>query len=126
MLHLQLGQTAQYLVVTLNEKRTLTSGYYLFVFEHITTKSQVKKVYAFGEDESGYQDRFNKFPINTQSLFGTKPTGEYRYTVYESAASTTDPTGLTEVERGLLRLSPASAFSYDQYDGTTSFKIYGG
>ena len=126
MLHLQLGQTAQYLVVTLNEKRTLSSGYYLFIFEHITTRDQVAKVYGFGEDESSYPDRYNKFSIDTQTLFGTKPTGEYRYTVYESATATRNPAGLTEVERGLMRLAPAAAFGFEAYDGATSFKQYGG
>jgi len=37
MLLFTFGQTEE-MIVTLNEKRTLSSGYYLFVFKNVTTK----------------------------------------------------------------------------------------
>ena len=98
MLVLTEGQTAETITVTLNERRTLTSWYYLFYFEHITTRQTATKVYNFSEDDSDYPDRFNQFDINTSVVFADKPIGEWTYKVYESATSTTSPTGLTQVE----------------------------
>jgi hypothetical protein len=73
MIVLTKGETAQSLYVTLNEKRTLSSGYYLFVFTHTTTRDVVNKIYSFAQDESDYPERINVFPINTQSVFGSSP-----------------------------------------------------
>lgn len=126
MIVLTKGQTAESVVVTLNEKRTLTNGYYLFYFENITTRDVVTKVFSFAEDESSYTDRYNQFTLNTQSLFGSKVTGTWAYIVYESASNTTDPTGLTEVERGLMKLNPAADFAFETYDVDTTFKTYNG
>jgi len=115
MLVLTQGQTAEYLIVTLNEKRTLDNGYYLFVFTSNPEGYTAAKIYYFAEDESSYQDRYNKFPINTSTVFLNKPTGEYLYKVYEQASSSNvDPTGLTEVERGILVLNPATEFEFEK------------
>lgn len=125
MLVLTKGSAGE-LIVTLNEKRTLDSGYYLFRFENIETKDVVSKIYNFSEDESAYTDRFNKFPI-ASTVFSSSPHGRWIYYVYEQASSTnTDPTGLTEVERGILKLNPASEFSFDEYEVTTTYKVYAG
>lgn len=127
MIVLTKGQTAEEIIVTLNEKRTLTSGYYLFVFTNFTTKTVVNKIYNFTEDDSSYPDRFNDFEINTQSLFGTKDVGQWTYHVYEQASSTnTDVTGLTLVEQGVMVLNPAAEFTRDQYNEATTFKQYTG
>ena len=127
MLLLTLGQTSEKMIVTLNEKRTLTDGWYLFVFENITTRDIVNKIYAFSEDESLYPDRYNLFTINTNTVFANQNTGDWRYKVYEqSGSSNTDTTGLTEVERGILKLRPATDFTYTEYSGTTIFKQYEG
>lgn len=126
MLRLTKGNTDEEIIVTLNEYRTLEAGYYLFVFENITTKELVKKVYNFTEDESSYQDRYNQFSINTQSLFGTKNSGEYTYKVYESETNTTDPTGLNLVEYGIMKLSDATAFEFETYQSATTYKAYAG
>jgi hypothetical protein len=127
MLFLTLGQTAEKIIVTLNEKRTLSAGYYLFVFTNITTRDIVDKIYNFSDDESLYPERYNKFTINTSAVFLNKPTGTWRYEVYEQASAVnTNVTGLTEVERGLLKLNPAVEFAFEEYNETTSFKTYGG
>lgn len=127
MLLLNLGQTAEELVVTLNEKRTLDAGYYLFVFTNVTTSDVVNKIYNFSEDESDYPTRFNLFPIDTDTVFTGKPVGHWVYKVYEQASSSnTVVTGLTEVERGIMQLKPATEFAFEEYSGTTSFKQYGG
>lgn len=120
------GQTEE-MIVTLNEKRTLDAGYYLFVFENVTTKDRVTKIFNFTEDESAYQDRFNQFPIITSTLFSGQNTGHWRYWVYEQASSSnTDPAGLTEVENGILQLKPASGFSFVENSVATTFKEYAG
>lgn len=127
MLVLTKGQTAQIITVTLNEKRTLTSGYYLFVFTNFTTQRVVNKIYNFTEDDSNYQDRFNEFEINTQALFGSEDVGQWVYKVYEQASSSnTDPDGLTMVEQGVMVLNPAVEFTRDQYNEATTFKQYQG
>ncbi len=113
--------------MTLNEKRTLDNGYYLFRFENITTRDVVSKIFAFSEDLSDYPTRFNRFNVNTSTLFSGADSGLWRYTVYEQdSALNTDPDGLTEVERGLLELLPQTEFTFTEYSGTTSYKQYGG
>lgn len=127
MLKLTLGQTSEEMIVTLNEKRTLSSGYYLFYFTHVTTKQTVTKIYNFSEDESGYPERFNSFPINTNTVFSNKPVGHWTYSVYEqTSSSNVDPAGLTEVERGILQLKPSTEFEFEEYNEPTSFKQYAG
>jgi len=126
MLKFTFGQTEE-MIVTLNEKRTLTSGYYLFVFDHVTTRNRVTKIFNFSEDESSYTDRYNQFPVVVSTLFSGQPTGHWTYTVYEQASSTnTSPTGLTEVENGILQLKPATEFAFEENTATTTFKQYGG
>lgn len=125
---LTLGQAAENMTVTLNEKRTLTIGYYLFVFTHYTTKQTVTKIYNFIEDQSAYPGRFNQFVIDTTAVFTGKPTGQWLYSVYEQASSSnTDPSLATdEVEKGILTLKPAAPFDMIEYDGITTYKAYNG
>jgi hypothetical protein len=126
MLLFTFGQTEE-MIVTLNEKRTLSAGYYLFVFENVTTRAQVTKIFNFSEDESSYTDRFNQFPIVTSTLFSGQQTGHWTYKVYEQASSSnTDTTGLTEVENGILQLKPATDFSFTENSGATTFTQYAG
>jgi hypothetical protein len=126
MLLFTFGQTEE-MIVTLNEKRTLTVGYYLFIFENVTTRDQVTKIYNFLEDESSYTDRYNQFPVVVSTLFAGQHTGHWTYKVYEQVSSSnTDPTGLTEVENGILQLKPATAFEFTESTGATTFKEYAG
>jgi hypothetical protein len=127
MLRLSFGNTAENIVVTLNEKRTLDSGYYLFLFTHYTTKQVVSKIFSFAEDDSDYPDRYNQFEINTDTLFDNYPVGMWSYSVYEQASSSnTNPAGLNEVENGILMLRPETEFSFDQYEQSQSYKVYAG
>lgn len=125
MLLFTFGQTEE-MIVTLNENRTLENGWYLFVFEHVTTRNRVTKIFAFTEDESAYQGRYNQFPIIVSTLFSGQPTGHWRYWVYEqSSAVNTDPAGLNEVENGILQLKPATEFEFVENSGATTFAQYG-
>ena len=127
MILLQKGQTDQDIVVTLNEKRTLDDGHYLFVFTHALTRTVVNKIYSFLDDVSDFQDRYNQFEIDTSVVFLDQPTGQWNYDVYEQASSSnTVVTGLTLVETGIMQLKPATAFSFTEYNEPTSFKSYTG
>lgn len=127
MIVLTKGNTAEELIVTLNEKRTLTSGYYLFVFTHFTTMEVVNKIFNFAEDDSNYPTRYNNFPINTQSVFGSATEGQWAYDVYEQASSSnTNTAGLTKVETGVMVLKPATEFAFEAYETATTFTTYGG
>jgi hypothetical protein len=121
------GNATQQMIVTLNEKRTLSSGYYLFVFTNFTTGESVNKIYNFTEDNSSYQNRFNDFDIATDTLFGDYSVGQWLYVVYEQeSSSNTDPAGLTIVEQGVMVLNPAVEFSRDEYNVAKSIKQYNG
>lgn len=96
--------SANTVVVTLEEKRTITSAYYLFKFAHDQSSSIS---YCIPTDTSAYTERYNKFTITDQAnpapLSGqvNLNTGFYHYYIYEQASSTNlDPTGLTLVEQG--------------------------
>lgn len=127
MILLTADHTDDAIIVTLNEKRTLGAGYYLFVFTHILTKNVVNKIFGFLDDESAYPDRFNQFEIDTSTVFLDQPPGQWIYQVYEQASSVnTNTTGLNEVERGIMQLDPAEAFEFENYNPSTSFKAYNG
>lgn len=127
MLLLTKGQTSEQIIVTLNEKRTLDTGFYLFRFVHMVTKEVVNVVYSFLDDDSDFQDRYNQFEINTDTVFDAYSPGFWKYLVYEQASAVnTDPTGLTLVERGMMKLLPETEFEFEKYEETTSYKMYNG
>lgn len=122
MLTLLQGDITDNIVVTLKEKTTLTNPKYLFVFEHLTTKEQVK--FVAGTDLSAYPDRYNEFSV-TISQFTT--VGQYIYKVYEQASSSNlDPTGLNMVENGKAEFKDTTQFAYTKYAPVTQFKTYAG
>lgn len=124
MILLTKGQTVD-IYLTLNERRTLDSGYYLIVFTNQAENSEVTKIWSFLDDDSDYPSRYNKFSLVVNSLFTGKAEGLWNYAVYEQESSTnTDPTGLTEVERGIMKLSPATEFAFEEYNEETSYKQY--
>jgi len=101
MLLLHKDSTGEKMVVTVTEKTTITNAYYLFIFEHLTTKVQV--AFIAPGDLSPYPLRYNEFLINTSNYI-TK-VGQYSYTIYEQDNDTnTDPTGLNIVEVGRMEL----------------------
>lgn len=127
MILLTKGQMAEHIIVTLNEKKTIDSGYYLFLFTHMVTMEVVSKIYSFLADQSDFQDRYNDFEIDTQTVFGDSSIGFWTYKVYEQVSSSnTDPDGLTLVERGIMRLDPVEEFAFTEYEAATSFKMYQG
>lgn len=113
-------------VVTLNEKKTLTDPYYLFVFEHVTTKEKINTIINSVDDLSNYPDRFNEFNIATSTLFATSTVGQWNYFIYEQLSpSNLITTGLNLVEMGKMVLLETNTI-FTGYDTTTTFKGYGG
>lgn len=125
MILLNFGQ-AGLITVTLNEKRTLDAGYYLFRFTHILTKNVVTKIYNFSEDISPSQERYNEFDITTDTVFSGSPIGQWIYKVYEQASSTNTEEGDSLVERGIMMLRPVTDFEFESYNEPTTYKAYGG
>lgn len=127
MLNLTKGNTSENIVVTLNEKKSLSEPYYLFVFENVATKEKVKFIKSSADDLSGSPARYNEYTINTSTLFDEYNDGEWNYKVYEQASSTnTDEEGLTDVERGKMTLNKATESTYTMYDEAVSYKAYNG
>lgn len=114
------------MVVTLNERKTLTNPYYLFVFQNIQTRVDYPVVINSTSDLSAYPDRFNEFQINVVTVFGTVNTGDYNYSAYEQASnSNTDPTGLNLLENGKMKMRTTET-AVDAYETTTTYKAYKG
>lgn len=128
MLQLTKGTASENIIVTLAEKQTLTSPYFLFVFTSVTNKTTVTKIFSTADDVSIYPDRYNKFALATVTVFLNKPEGFWTYRVYEQpGAVNTDPASATTLlETGILRLKPQAAFAHEQYNEQQTFKAYNG
>lgn len=130
MLQLTAGQSNEKIIVTLNELKTLTGPYYLFRFVHVGTGEVVSLLRsALTDDESIYQGRYNKFNIDTVTVFLDKPPGEWHYTIYEQVSSSnTDPDLATGVvEYGKMYLLPAVEYAPKKYESSPrTFKMYQG
>lgn len=99
--------------MTLTEKSTLTSPYYLFNFVSDVTGNSVNFI---ASDLSSYTDRYNKFLITetsgtndyTSGTITLSPTGQWTYKVYEQTSSTNlNPllaTNTTPLEVGIVKV----------------------
>lgn len=121
--------SANTVVVTLEEKTTLSPVYYLFEF--VNDQSSDTQ-YCIPTDASLYTYRYNKFTI-TEKTSPTALSGEVelqtgfgKYYVYEqSSATNLDPTGLTLVEQGkyLVTTTLPTEYSHTQ---TINEYVYNG
>lgn len=129
MIELTAGQSDQEVIVTLTELKTLDEPNWLFRFVHVGTGEVVSFVKLSADDFSDYPSRFNKFIVDTLTVFSGKPPGEWHYTVYEQASVVnTDPDLATgAVEYGKMYLLPAAEYATDMYDNSPrTFKMYQG
>ena len=122
--------SANTVVVTLTEKGTAT--YYLFEFKSDTTEAVA---YAIAQDASSYPNRFNQFTITEVGSGTANPEdgevkmgndGQWRYYIYaNSSSSNVDPTGLTMLEQGIVKLTgdttPVTTYS----GGNSTYVVYG-
>lgn len=117
MLILTQGQTADKIVVTLNEKKTQSNPTYTFIATHVTTKEVIS--FDLGTDSSAYPDRYNEFTINTSQKFTTATDGQYQYSIIQK-------NGGLEVECGKLLLNPSTEFEFNGYEPETTYNGYNG
>lgn len=108
MLLLSKSSTTDNVVVTLDEARTIETGWFHFVFTNITTNEQLVVTKSFDDDLSAYKSRYNQFVFNTQALFEQLPAGQYTYDVYESESEEYE-TGLNLLETGRALIEPSAA-----------------
>lgn len=117
MVTLNIGHSNDYLILTLKEKSTLSSPTYNIEFTNVLTKEVI--AHQLGTDLSSFKDRFNKFLVNTTSLFYNKPLGQWNYQVTENTSNFI-------VEVGKMVLVKDTEFSFDAYSTSTTFKGYEG
>lgn len=110
MIKLTKDTTNSNIALTLTEKVTISNP--VFLFEFINDVSLSTKYYVISADTSTETQRYNLFeivegvddPTNGSVILGLE--GFYKYNVYEQATGSTnlDPTGLTVVESGKMKL----------------------
>ena len=120
--------SANEIALTLTEKGT--AAYYLFKFQSDNTEAVE---YCIATDSSLYPDRFNKFtitetstPDNLNAEVQLPTEGQWRYFVYaNSSATNLDPTGLTELESGIVKVTGISTPVTTYSGGNSNYVVYG-
>lgn len=120
--------SANEIALTLTEKGT--AAYYLFKFQSDNTEAVE---YCIATDSSLYPERFNKFTITEQTSPDNLnaevelPTeGQWRYFVYaNSSATNLDPTGLTELESGIVKVTGTTTPVTTYSGGNSNYVVYG-
>jgi hypothetical protein len=119
------------LIVTLQEKVTLTTPYYLFVFTNDTTNEEVVFLQS---NTSTHTDRYDQFLITERStslnassgIIEFLPVGSWTYRIYEQASSS----NLNPVNTGgLLETGQAKVIgtneTYSTYSGQDiTYKVH--
>lgn len=114
-----------YVYPTTKEKELLTNPYYLIKFVCDTTK---KTKYCVCSDVSAYPNRYQKFlitetstPVSANGQVSLDYRGRsWKYFVYESSTVPVIETGLTEVERGRVKVLQSSVTTSETYTGYQS------
>ena len=109
--------------LSLYEKTTLSPVYYLFEFQNDQTKVKYYQIFTDVSVAGSARERSNLFNIEVinsgsganKIILGN--TGLYHYAIYEqSSSSNLDPTGLTIVERGQMRLIDGESSQYTAHE----------
>ena len=120
--------SANEIALTLTENGT--AAYYLFKFQSDNTEAVE---YCVATDSSSYPERFNKFtitetstPNNLNAEVELPTEGQWRYFVYaNSSSSNLDPTGLTELESGIVKVTGTSTPVTTYSGGNSNYVVYG-
>ena len=120
--------SANTLALTLKERGAAT--YYLFKFQSDNTEAVE---YCIATDSSGYPERFNKFviteqtsPDNLNAEVEMTTEGQWRYYVYaNSSSSNLDPTGLLELESGIVKVTGTTTPVTSYSGGNSNYVVYG-
>lgn len=119
MLYITRGDTTR-VAVTLYEKQTLTSPYWLWRFVSDSTNEEVSAVIA--EVSNNYKQRSNMFDI-TEGTTVTLPEGIYTYYVYEQSNNTNTDYRLATscCEIGQIKVDGDGAYQYSAPQYTVEY-----
>lgn len=127
MIKLTKATTNSNIALTLTEKVTLSPVYFLFEFINDMT---LTKYYVISSDTSTETERYNLFSITEgvdDQVNGSVALGDegfYTYNVYEqSSSSNLDPSGLTIVETGKMKLFGDNQ-TFTKNSITTSYVVH--
>ena len=116
------------IALTLKERGTAT--YYLFKFQSDNTEAVE---YCIATDSSAFPNRYNRFTITEQTSPDNlnaqveMPTeGQWRYYVYANVSSSNlDPTGLVELESGIVKVTGTTTPVTSYSGGNSNYVVYG-
>lgn len=116
------------MALTLKERGTAT--YYLFKFQSDNTEAVE---YCIATDSSAFPNRYNRFtiteqtsPDNLNAQVEMTTEGQWRYYVYaNSSSSNLDPTGLLELESGIVKVTGTSTPVTSYSGGNSNYVVYG-
>jgi len=119
------------LYFTFEERRTLTSPFYLLKCTNRSTH-KVKR-FILPADTSEYPERYNKFTITENSTENLTSgvveleAGEWQYDAYEQSSSTNlqEANATTLVESGLFKVLGTDP-TYNKYNEGTDYNVYRG
>lgn len=120
--------SANTVALTLTEKGS--AAYYLFKFQSDNTEAVE---YCVATDSSLYPNRYNLFsitettsPNNLNAEVELPTEGQWRYWVYaNSSSSNLDPSGLTELESGIVKVTGTSTPVTTYSGGNSNYVVYG-
>jgi len=120
--------SANTVALTLTEKGS--AAYYLFKFQSDNTEAVE---YCVATDSSAYPNRYNLFsitetasPNNLAAEVELTTEGQWRYWVYANLSSSNlDPTGLTELESGIVKVTGTSTPVTTYSGGNSNYVVYG-
>lgn len=119
MLHLTKGNTADHIIVTFSERKTLPAPTYRITFTHVVTKEVVIIDLTPAADISNFPKRFNEYVINTATVFLTATDGQWQYNVIELVSN-------VAIENGKMKLNKSTDFTFTGYEPATTYNGYGG
>ena len=116
------------IALTLKERGTAT--YYLFKFQSDNTEAVE---YCIATDSSAFPNRYNRFtiteqtsPDNLNAQVEMTTEGQWRYYVYaNSSSSNLDPTGLLELESGIVKVTGTTTPVTSYSGGNSNYVVYG-
>jgi hypothetical protein len=116
------------IALTLKERGTAT--YYLFKFQSDNTEAVE---YCIATDSSAFPNRYNRFtiteqtsPDNLNAQVEMTTEGQWRYYVYANVSSSNlDPTGLLELESGIVKVTGTTTPVTSYSGGNSNYVVYG-
>jgi hypothetical protein len=92
---------------------------YQLVIQHLSTNTTSTFTILKSSNQSQYRNRFDRFIINAGSL----PTGQFRYTVYDTNSTYQNAGQIVETGIGIV---PQQATTITAYQQTQTYAVYNG